>query len=173
MTASQPYLHHVCIAVEDLDVTREFYVNVLGAVEIIRPTDFVFKGAYFTVGIADIHVVQKHRSGGGDAGLGQWSGEELSTGLVSHFAIMVDEIAPYIDRLADRGQARVGGYRVRDDYVEQAYIADPDGNIVELMQQHSEDAGRLRRQQIFDDGEAVPVAPGFPLIDPREKYGSF
>ncbi|NAZ80275.1 hypothetical protein GTR02_00370 [Kineococcus sp. R8] len=56
---------------------------------------------------------------------------------------------------------------------EEVYIADPDGNVIELLQQHDETAGRLRRQEIVDDGTAVPVAPGHDLIDPRQKYGSF
>jgi hypothetical protein len=29
----------------------------------------------------------------------------------------------------------------------------------------------MRRQEIFDLGIAVPVAPGYPLLDPSEKYG--
>lgn len=84
---------------------------------------------------------------------------------------MVDDWRPLLAKVQARGEDRVGGFRVRDDFVEQVYVADPDGNIIELLQQHDEASGRRRRQQIFDEGIAVPVAPGYPLIDPREKYG--
>ena len=45
---------------------------------------------------------------------------------------------------------RPGAGRVRDDFVEQVYFADPDGNVIELLQQHDEPTGRKRRQQIYD-----------------------
>ncbi|MDQ1082735.1 MULTISPECIES: VOC family protein [Microbacterium] len=172
-TSPAPALHHVCIVVADLDVAREFYVTVMGAVEDVRPRDFVFKGAYFLIGTAEVHVVQEGRPGHLASHTPNWSTDELSTGLVTHYALMVEDVSVYIDRLRERGIERVGGYRVRDDYVEQVYIADPDGNVIELMQRHSEHHGRLRRQAIWDDGTAVPVAPGFDLIDPRQRYGSF
>ena len=168
-----PVMHHVCIVVADLARTREFYVEVLGCEEEIRPTDFVFKGAYFRMGAAEIHVVQEHRPGRLVENSPRWERDELRTGLVNHFAVMVEAIPPYIERLRERGLDRVGGYRVRDDFVEQVYIADPDGNVIELLEQHSQHCGQLRRQEIFDDGTAVPVAPGYPLVDPRAKYGSF
>lgn len=164
-------LHHVCLVVADLERTRSFYVDVLGCEEEVRPTDFVFRGAYFRLGLAEIHVVQEHREGRLAENSPHWEPDELRTGLVNHLALLVDSIPPYVQRLRERGQERVGGYRVRDDYVEQVYIADPDGNVIELLQQHDEASGRRRRQEIFDNGTAVPVAPGYPVVDPRVKHG--
>lgn len=164
-------LHHVALVVSDLDATRDFYVNVLGCEEDIRPSDFVFAGAYFTLGSAEIHVVREKTPGRLVTYGPRWEPDEKQTGLVHHFALMVESFEPYLRALAERGLERVGGFRVRDDYVEQVYIADPDGNIIELLQQHAPDVGRMRRQEIYDLGIAVPVAPGYPLIDPRERYG--
>lgn len=171
MTASEAWIHHSAFVVSDLDKTREFYVGLLGFEEIHRPTDFIFHGAYFRLGSAEIHVVREDRPGRLADHDPQWTPDELATGLVHHVAIMVPSFEPFLDALAAAGQERVGGFRVRDDFVEQVYIADPDGNVIELLQQHDEASGRHRRQQIFDEGIAVPVAPGYPLIDPREKYG--
>lgn len=42
---------------------------------------------------------------------------------------------------------------------------------VELLYQHSPEAGHARRIEIFDLGIAVPVAPGHHVLDPRAKYG--
>ena len=171
MSTPKAYLHHAAFVVSDLDQTRTFYVDVLGFEEIHRPTDFVFHGAYFRLGDAEIHVVREKTAGRLRRNAPHWDGDELQTGLVHHVAIMVDSFEPYLSALRDRGLERVGGFRVRDDFVEQVYLADPDGNIIELLQQLDESTGRRRRQQIYDQGIAVPVAPGYPLVDPREKYG--
>lgn len=164
-------MHHVCLVVSDLQATRDFYVDALGFTEIIRPTDFVFHGAYFHNGNVEVHVVQESAPGKLKKESITWDHDELRTGLCSHFAVMVDSFEPFLDALAKRGESRVGGPRVRDDFVEQIYISDPDGNIIELLTQHSEVVGRQRRLDIFDQGIAVPVAPGYPVIDPREKFG--
>lgn len=172
MSGPTAFVHHVAFVVSDLEATRDFYVSVLGFDEIHRPTDFIFKGAYFRLNGAEIHVVQEKTPGRLRDNAPHWDSDELATGLVHHVAIMVDEIKPYIEALQARGQERVGGYRVRDDYVEQVYLADPDGNIIELLEQRDEASGRQRRQEIYDLGIAVPVAPGYPLINPRDKYGA-
>ena len=41
----------------DLARTRTFYCDVLGMHEISRPADFIFPGAYFKRGTAQVHVV--------------------------------------------------------------------------------------------------------------------
>ena len=171
MSRTRAYLHHAAFVVSDLAATRSFYVAVLGFEEIHRPTDFVFHGAYFRLGDAEIHVVQENTPGRLRDNAPNWETDELQTGLVHHVAIMVESFEPYLAALRARGLERVGGFRVRDDFVEQVYVADPDGNVIELLQQLDEPTGRRRRQQIYDEGVAVPVAPGFPLIDPRERYG--
>lgn len=171
MSTPKAYLHHAAFVVSDLDRTRSFYVDVLGFEEIHRPTDFVFRGAYFRLGDAEIHVVREKIPGRLRRHAPHWDPEELQTGLVHHVAIMVDSFEPYLSALRAHAMERVGGFRVRDDFVEQVYLADPDGNIIELLQQLDEPTGRRRRQQIYDEGIAVPVAPGYPLVDPRETYG--
>jgi glyoxylase I family protein len=171
MTDRGAHLHHVALVVSDLDRTRAFYVDVLGFEEIRRPTDFVFHGAYFRLGDAEIHVVREKTPGRLRANAPHWELDELQTGLVHHVALMVDDLEPYLSALQARGLDRVGGFRVRDDFVEQVYVADPDGNVIELLRQHDPASGRARRQQIYDEGIAVPVAPGYPLVDPRETYG--
>lgn len=59
MTNRGAFIHHSAFVVSDLARTREFYVDVLGFEEIHRPMDFVFHGAYFRLGEAEIHVVQE------------------------------------------------------------------------------------------------------------------
>ena len=164
-------MHHVCLVVADIDRTRDFYVNVLGFEEIHRPKDFVFHGAYFHNGNVEVHVVREAVPGRLARNAPEWDPEELRTGLCHHFAVMVESFDPFLSAMRERGLERVGGPRVRDDYVEQIYIADPDGHVIELLCQHTPEAGHARRLEIFDLGIAVPVAPGYPVVDPRPKYG--
>ncbi len=171
MSQARARLHHAAFVVSDLDQTRSFYVDVLGFEEIYRPTDFVFRGAYFRLGEAEIHVVEEKTAGRLRDNAPNWEPDELQTGLVHHVAILVDSFDPHLEALRAKGLERVGGFRVRDDFIEQVYVADPDGDVIELLQQLDEPTGRRRRRQIYDEGIAVPVAPGFPLIDPRERYG--
>lgn len=171
MPARTMSMHHVCLVVSDIAATRDFYVNVLGFEEIHRPTDFVFHGAYFQNGNVEVHVVRETESGRLSRHAPGWDGEELRTGLCHHFAVMVDSFEPFLAAMQERGLERVGGPRVRDDYVEQIYIADPDGHVIELLYQHTPEAGHARRIEIFDLGIAVPVAPGHHVLDPRAKYG--
>lgn len=164
-------MHHVCLVVSDIAATRDFYVNVLGFKEIHRPTDFVFHGAYFHNGNVEVHVVRETEPGRLTRTSPGWDSEELRTGLCHHFAVLVDSFEPFLAAMRERGLERVGGPRVRDDYVEQIYISDPDGHIIELLYQHTPESGHARRIEIFDLGIAVPVAPGHHVLDPRVKYG--
>lgn len=164
-------MHHVCLVVSDIAATRDFYVDVLGFEEIHRPTDFVFHGAYFQNGNVEVHVVRETEPGRLSVHTQEWDSEELRTGLCHHFAVLVDSFEPFLAAMRERGLDRVGGPRVRDDYMEQIYIADPDGHIIELLYQHTPEAGHARRIEIFDLGIAVPVAPGHHVLDPRPKYG--
>lgn len=153
-------LHHVALYVSDLAATRRFYVEALGMSEIDRPADFTFPGAYFRLGTAEVHVVVETEAGRAEALRPRWSGEELRTGYTVHFAFGVSDLEPILNRLTQMGVAFVGGPRIRADGVEQWYIADPDGHILELICHLDEATASRRRRQLEETGEGVPVAPG-------------
>jgi glyoxylase I family protein len=89
-----------------------------------------------------------------------WSDEELRTGYVVHFALKVGSLNTFRGVFAAMNVVPVGGPRVRADGVEQIYIADPDGYIIELMEFHDQESAARRRTELEASGEAVPVAPG-------------
>lgn len=153
-------LHHVALYVSSLSATRAFYVDTLGFVEIARPSDFVFPGAYFRLGTAEIHVVVETEAGRTARLQPRWSSEELRTGYTGHFALGVGDLAPVLARVRAFGAPVVGGPRIRADHVEQWYLADPDGNIVELICQLDPAHADQRRRELAASGEGVPVAPG-------------
>lgn len=153
-------LHHVGLSVSDLDATRQFYVEVLGMREIDRPADITFPGAHFRLGKAEIHVVVETQVGRANALRPLWSSEQLRTGYTAHLAFGVSDLEPILSQLAESGATFVGGPRIRADDVEQWYVADPDGHILELICQLDEDIANRRRRELELSGEAVPVAPG-------------
>lgn len=159
-TDEEMTLHHAALYVADLDRTRDFYTGVLGMEEIPRPADFTFHGAYFKRGAAEVHVVVETEPGRTAQLRPSWSPDELRTGYVVHFALKVASLNAYRETLARRGVQPVGGPRIRADHVEQIYLADPDGYVVELMCFHDEATANRRRAELAASGEGVPVAPG-------------
>jgi glyoxylase I family protein len=152
-------LHHVALYVSDLDRTRAFYCNVLGMHEISRPADFTFPGAYFKRGTAEVHVVVETTPGRAAELRTPWSADELRTGYCVHFAFEVPSLDTYRDILAAAGITPVGGPRIRADNVEQIYLADPDGHILELLCWLDQPVADQRRAELAASGEGVPVAP--------------
>jgi catechol 2,3-dioxygenase-like lactoylglutathione lyase family enzyme len=152
-------LHHAALYVSDLDQTRAFYTEVLGMEEIPRPADFTFPGAYFRRGGAEVHCVVETEPNRTAQLRPAWSQEELRTGYVVHFALKVASLEPFRRALAAHHLQPVGGPRIRADGVEQIYLADPDGYVVELMCFHDEETADRRRVELAASGEGVPVAP--------------
>ena len=152
-------LHHVALYVSDLDRTRAFYCNVLGMHEISRPADFTFPGAYFKRGAAEVHVVVETAPGRTAELRTPWSADELRTGYCVHFAFEVPSLDTYRDILAANGVTPVGGPRIRADNVEQIYLADPDGHILELLCRLDQSVAEQRRAELAASGEGVPIAP--------------
>jgi glyoxylase I family protein len=153
-------LHHVALYVSDLDSTRTYYCNELGMDEISRPADFTFSGAYFKRGTAEVHVVVETTPGRSAELRTPWSADELRTGYCVHFALEVPSLDTYRDLLAAGGITPVGGPRIRADNVEQIYLADPDGYIVELLCRLDQQVADQRRAELAASGQGVPVAPG-------------
>lgn len=167
MTTSAPRLspnsvliHHVALYVSDLEATRAFYTGVLGMEEIARPADFTFPGAYFRLGSVEIHVVVETEPGRTEVLRPPYSAEEVRTGYTVHFALKVDSLDPVRQILAENELAPVGGPRVRADGVEQIYIADPDGYVIEFICWLDAETADRRRAELAADGTGVPVAPG-------------
>lgn len=157
----QMSLHHAALYVSDLDRTRAFYTQVLGMQEIARPADFTFPGAYFKRGSAELHCMVETEPNRTAQLRPAWSEEELRTGYVVHFALKVSSLDVLREVFERQGIEPVGGPRIRADGVEQIYIADPDGYVVELMCFHDQATANRRRAELATSGEGVPIAPGY------------
>ncbi|HKV46475.1 MAG TPA: VOC family protein [Candidatus Acidoferrales bacterium] len=128
------YLHHILIAVDDLERSRTFYRDVLELKEIDRPR-FNFPGLWFQIGDAEqhLHII---------VGMGalQRTGRPNNPQDV-HFALRVKSYCETIDWLRKKGFREdlpaddLLGVIARPNSITghpQIYILDPDRNIIEF-----------------------------------------
>jgi catechol 2,3-dioxygenase-like lactoylglutathione lyase family enzyme len=126
-------LDHGALVVADAARSRAFYVDGLGLREIPRPPSFDFPGFWVAVGDQQLHFIGEAEPDRARAVNAGWRDDELARGYASHLALAVDDFEAYVAGLRDRGIPLAGGPRDRGDGVMQAYVADPDGHVIEIM----------------------------------------
>jgi catechol 2,3-dioxygenase-like lactoylglutathione lyase family enzyme len=124
-------LDHAALIIADPERSRAFYVGVLGLEEVARPDTFEFPGLWLQIGDQQLHLIGEATNGRARQA---YTAEELAGGFTSHVAIEVDDLRSSIASLQANGGELVGGPRPRGDGVTQAYVSDPDGHVIELMQ---------------------------------------
>ncbi len=127
-------LDHAALIISDPAAARAFYVGVLGLEEIARPVTFTFPGLWLAIGDRQLHLIGEAEPGRARETHPGFRTDEVRTGYASHFALHVDDLAAELDGIRARGGEIAGGPRPRGDGVLQAYVVDPDGNVIELMQ---------------------------------------
>jgi catechol 2,3-dioxygenase-like lactoylglutathione lyase family enzyme len=155
-------VHHIGVSVPDLAKAREFYIDLLGAVEEVPPlgwrdNPFIdeivgLKGSaadqfMCRLGNTHIEVFEYHapRSGPQDANRG------VNNFGYTHFALQVDDIAACHQRLLAAGirvhaPPDLGGITLHPDGTKTGYSAtycrDFFGNVFEIMEIHPNDEMR-------------------------------
>jgi len=125
-------IQHCALVVSDLEKSCWFYETVVGLESIPRPHTFTFAGAWFRGGASELHLIGTNDTtapaGIGDPGAGR------ATGLATHLAFEVTDLAEIQARLARHGVEIVGGPVARGDGFVQIWLLDPDGYMVEFFQ---------------------------------------
>jgi glyoxylase I family protein len=108
-------IHHVAINVTDVPRAIAFYTDTLGLTERPDRPDFGIAGAWLDLGPSQVHLVEL----------------PVTPVMGQHFAIAVDNLDETVAELRDGGlkvdgPSAVAGRR-------QAFLADPDGNVIELQ----------------------------------------
>jgi glyoxylase I family protein len=110
-------LHHVSILVSDMERAVAWYRDRLGLEEVVRPSNFVTPVRWFELGEQQLHLIPS---------------EEPDAVSPRHFAVQVGDCDAARETLAARG------VEIRETVpiagAKRFFIADPDGNNIEIIQ---------------------------------------
>ena len=126
-------LDHVSFLVKAVERSRRFYGQVLGLREIPRTSNANNSGAWLT---NDEHSFEVHLIGEAEEGRVaqthvQYRRDELARGQGSHAAFEVENLEATMQHLGALNVEIVDGPRPRGDGVQQIFICDPDGYMIE------------------------------------------
>jgi catechol 2,3-dioxygenase-like lactoylglutathione lyase family enzyme len=110
-------IDHVSVIITDVERSRRFYRDLLGLTEVAKPKTFDFVVMWFDLGNQQLHLLLKDRP---------------DTISPRHFALRVADCA------AARAYFRSNGVATQETTpipgADRFFIADPDGNRIEIIQ---------------------------------------
>ena len=131
---------HVLILADDVDKTKDFYVNILGLNIGYRP-DFPFKGYWLYLDenpkAACVHLAMRKQDTGQDYYIGKKDDVKSGSGAIDHVAFNADDIESMKAKL-EKISMEYTHRKVPGFPLEQLFIMDPDGVKVELNYATSE-----------------------------------
>jgi catechol 2,3-dioxygenase-like lactoylglutathione lyase family enzyme len=137
------FMEHFLIQTEDIEATKDWYVNVLG-MKVGPSPDFKFPVYWLYVGDRDVlHITQ----GGAKVSenrlryLGQESQATQGSGVIDHIAFRATDLEGTIAHLNRLGIA-FKERQVNDQGLYQLFLLDPNGVKIELNFHASEAKGR-------------------------------
>lgn len=140
---------HVAIKVIDLDRSLDFYVKKLGFAEMMRLYNDKGETWLVYLRITDTQYLEVFPGAENDRAPG-WNANGMN-----HMCLAVDDVQALIKELDAVGIPLLLPYKIALDGNPQAWIEDPDGNRIELMQM-APDSMQLKAIAKMR-GEAVPA----------------
>lgn len=117
------FVHHVSLNVTDLAAAKEFYGQILGLEEIPR-APFDFPGAWYRIGNQELHLIVYPETR-------TLRGTTAIDPMEAHVAIWVKDFWRTVEYLRGRG-VPIEVRPVTRTAWSQAYVTDPDGNVIEF-----------------------------------------
>ena len=119
---------HVALKVYDLDRSLDFYVNKLGFAEMMRMNKDDGSLWLVYLRITDTQFLEIFPGADTDRSPG-WNGN-----AITHICLEVDDLDSVVDDIEKAGIKLIIGKKTSADRNKQAWVEDPDGNRIELMQ---------------------------------------
>ena len=142
-------LAHVAIKVTDLDRSLDFYINKLGFPEMLRLNKDDGSTWLVYLRITDDQYLEVFPGAENDRAPG-WDANGMN-----HMCLAVEDIDAVVKRIEAAGISLLLPLKLAVDGNRQAWLEDPDGNRIELMEM---DANSLQLKAIARlRGEAVPA----------------
>ena len=126
---------HVAFRVTDLDSAIEFYTGALGLKLLNRQVDHENKEAFAFLDLDGYRIellVMLDETGDPVP----YAPPSPAEPFCPHLAVSVDDLDAKLDEIVKNGAKRLKGPMEMPGMVEWAYVADPDGNVIELMRWH-------------------------------------
>ncbi len=124
-------IQHYSIVITDVDKSRHFYREVLGMRE-LKPPDRFSTATWMECAGTEIHLIPQEDLHEGPSPAR--SERAVRDGIDTHIAFVVASISDAQTYLAEKGIEVMCGPRPRGDGVEQLYVRDPDGYLIELFE---------------------------------------
>jgi lactoylglutathione lyase len=119
---------HVAIKVKDLDRALDYYVNKLGFPEMMR-IDKPEGGLWLVyLRVTDEQFIEIFPGAENERAPG-WNGN-----AITHVCLTVDDLDAVVERVTAAGIPLLIEKKTAIDGNQQAWIEDPDGNLIEFMQ---------------------------------------
>jgi catechol 2,3-dioxygenase-like lactoylglutathione lyase family enzyme len=133
------HMEHFLLQTEDIEATKDWYVNVLG-LRVGPCPDFKFPVYWLYLGERDVlHITTggKNVSDNRKRYVGQESQATRGTGVIDHVAFRASGLEPMIENLK-RNNIEFKERQVDDQGLYQLFLFDPNGVKVELNYANSE-----------------------------------
>ena len=126
---------HVAFRVADLDSAIEFYTGALGLRLLNREIDRKNKEAFAFLDLDGCRIeLLMLLDESGDAV--PYEPPSPAEPFCPHFAVSVDDLDAKLDEIVRNGAKHIKGPMEIPGKVTWAYVADPDGNVIELIRWH-------------------------------------
>lgn len=121
-------LGHVAIKVKDLDVSLDFYREKLGFEEMLRLKNDDGSTWLVYLRITDLHYLEIFPGAENDRAPG-WNANG-----VNHMCFTIEDLDGTVERIKAQGIELTSSIQMGQDGNRQAWIEDPDGNRIEMME---------------------------------------
>lgn len=126
---------HIAFRVADLDRAIEFYTGALGMRLLNRQVDRENKEAFAFLDLdgSRIELLAMVDESGEPV---PYEPPSPAEPFCPHFAVSVDDLDAQLDEIVKNGAKHIKGPMEIPGIVGWAYVADPDGNVIELIRWH-------------------------------------